>query len=45
MKGEITDIEKMKIIGKIGTEPTILDSNSASGNFQFNFSLFIFNYR
>lgn len=41
--GDVTDIDKMKVVGKIGLEPTVLDINTASGNFQFNFSnLFLF---
>ena len=31
----------MKVVGKIGMEPTILETSSASGNFVFNFSLFV----
>ena len=38
-EAEVNDIEKMKTVGKIGTEPTILDTNSASGNFNFSFSI------
>jgi hypothetical protein len=35
----------MKTVGKIGNEPTILDTNAASGNFQFSYSLNTFNNR
>lgn len=41
-EGEISDIDKMRIVGKIGTEPTILDTNSASGNYQFVFSTYFY---
>ena len=40
-KEGVNDIDKMKLIGKIGSEATFLDPNSASGDFHFSFSIII----